>query len=340
MKKRIFVFAKIYYAVFFILLIVVIGIFGFIHIENYSLLDAIYMTVITVSSVGFQEVVELSENGRLFTTFLIIASFGTFAYSVSVVTTYIVGGEFNMYFKDYKVKKEIKGIKDHTIVCGFGRNGSQAVDKLAAHNQEFVVIDNNPQSIDKLRDTQRYLFVKGDATLDETLELAGISRAKALISTLSSDADNLYVVLSARQKKNDLIIISRASYDESHDKLKIASADNVIMPNKLGGAHMASLVTTPDVVEFLDNITLEGNAEINLEEISLNHLPGDFQNKTVKDLNARLHTGCNIIGFKTPEGKYVINPSAETMLIPNSKLFVLGSNEQIKKLNKLLKTHD
>lgn len=340
MKKRIFVFAKIYYAVFFILLIVVIGIFGFIHIENYSLLDAIYMTVITVSSVGFQEVVELSENGRLFTTFLIIASFGTFAYSVSVVTTYIVGGEFNMYFKDYKVKKEIKGIKDHTIVCGFGRNGSQAVDKLAAHNQEFVVIDNNPQSIDKLRDTQRYLFVKGDATLDETLGLAGISRAKALISTLSSDADNLYVVLSARQKKNDLIIISRASYDESHDKLKIAGADNVIMPNKLGGAHMASLVTTPDVVEFLDNITLEGNAEINIEEISLNHLPGDFQNKTVKDLNARLHIGCNIIGFKTPEGKYVINPCAETMLIPNSKLFVLGSNEQIKKLNKLLKTHD
>ena len=195
MKKRIFIFAKIYYAVFFILLIVVIGIFGFIHIENYSLMDAIYMTVITVSSVGFQEVVELSENGRLFTTFLIIASFGTFAYAVSVLTTYIVSGEFNQYFKDYKVKKDVKQIENHVVVCGYGRNGSQAVKKLFAHEQEFVVIDNKPERIEKIRDSKNILFVDGDATLDETLEKAGISRAKALITCLSSDADNLYVVL-------------------------------------------------------------------------------------------------------------------------------------------------
>lgn len=268
---------------------------------------------------------------------MIIASFGTFAYSVSVVTTYVVSGDFNKYFKDYKVKKEIKSVENHTIVCGYGRNGSQAVDKLATYNESFVVIDNNPQCIQKLRDSQQHLFVSGDATLDETLELAGISRAKALISTLSSDADNLYVVLSARQINNKLTIISRASYDESHKKLKIAGADNVIMPNKLGGAHMASLVTTPDVVEFLDNITLEGNGDINLEEISINSLLDDLSNKTVKDLNARFHTGCTIIGFKTLEGEYVINPGADTKLLPNSKLFVLGTNEQIKKLNNLLK---
>ena len=337
MKRRFFIFSKIYYALFFILLICVVGVIGFMNIEGYSLMDAVYMTVITVSTVGFQEVVELSENGRLFTTFLIIASFGTFAYSVSVVTTYVVSGDFNKYFKDYKVKKEIKSIKNHTIVCGYRRNGSQAVDKLSAYNESFVVIDNNPQCIQKLRDSQQHLFVSGDATLDETLESAGISRAKALISTLSSDADNLYVVLSARQINNKLTIISRASYDESYKKLKIAGADNVIMPNKLGGAHMASLVTTPDVVEFLDNITLEGNADINLEEISINSLLDDFSNKTVKDLNARFHTGCTIIGFKTLEGKYVINPGADTKILPNSKLFVLGTNEQIKKLNNLLK---
>ena len=336
-KRRIFIFSKIYYALFFILLICVIGVIGFMNIEGYSLMDAVYMTVITVSTVGFQEVVELSENGRLFTTFLIIASFGTFAYSVSVVTTYVVSGDFNKYFKDYKVKKEIKSVENHTIVCGYGRNGSQAVDKLATYNESFVVIDNNPQCIQKLRDSQQHLFVSGDATLDETLELAGISRAKALISTLSSDADNLYVVLSARQINDKLTIISRASYDESYKKLKIAGADNVIMPNKLGGAHMASLVTTPDVVEFLDNITLEGNGDINLEEISINSLLDDLSNKTVKDLNARFHTGCTIIGFKTLEGEYVINPGADTKLLPNSKLFVLGTNEQIKKLNNLLK---
>ena len=337
MKKKLFIFSKIYYALLFILLICVLGVFGFIYIEGYSLLDAIYMTVITVSTVGFKEVVELSESGRLFTVFLIIASFGTFAYSVSVLTTYIVGGHFNIYFKDYKVKKEIKAIKDHIIICGYGRNGSQAVDKLDNFNEKFVVVDSNPDCIEKLRDSQQYLFVNGDATLDETLEAAGISRAKALISTLPSDADNLYVVLSARQKNKDLTIISRASFDESYNKLKIAGADNVIMPNKLGGAHMASLVTTPDVVEFLDNITMEGNSDINLEEIPFKLLPPDFQNKTLKDLNARFLTGCNIIGFKTSEGEYVFNPSADTKLIANSKLFVLGTSDQIKQLNNLLK---
>ena len=300
-KRRFFIFSKIYYALFFIILICIVGVIGFMNIEGYSLMNAVYMTVITVSTVGFQEVVELSENGRLFTTFLITASFGTFAYSVSVVTTYVVSGDFNKYFIDYMVKKEIQSVKNHTMVCGYGRNDSQAVDKLFAYNESFVVIDNNPQYIQKLRDSQQHLFVSGYATLDETLELAGISRAKALVSTLSSDADN------------------------------------VIMPNKLGGAHMASLVTTPDVIEFLDNITLEGNADINLEEISINSLLDDFSNKTVKDINVRFHTGCNIIGFKTLDRKYVINPGADTKLLPNSKLFVLGTNEQIKKLNNLLK---
>ena len=336
MRKKLFIFSKIYYALFFIFLICLIGVIGFMKIEGYSILDAVYMTVITVSTVGFQEVVELSENGRLFTTFLIIASFGTFAYSVSVVTTYVISGDFNNYFKDYKVKKEIKAIKDHTIVCGFGRNGSQAVDKLLTYNESFVIIDNNPDCVQKLGDSKKYPFVSGDATLDENLENAGISRAKALISTLSSDADNLYVVLSARQKNKNLKIISRASFDESYSKLKIAGADNVIMPNKLGGAHMASLVTTPDVVEFLDNITMEGNSNINLEEISFKHLPTSIQNKTLKDLNARFHTGCNIIGFKTNEGKYVFNPNGDTQLVSNSKLFVLGTSEQIKQLNNLL----
>lgn len=336
-KRRIFVFSKIYYALFFILLICVIGIIGFMNIEDYSLMDAIYMTVITVSTVGFQEVVELSEMGRMFTAFLIIASFGTFAYSVSVVMTYILGGEFNKYFKDYKVKKDINKLQNHTIVCGYGRNGSQAAEKLISHRQKFVVVDNDSLRIEQLRESKRCLFVNGDATLDDTLEAAGITRAKALISSLSSDADNLYVVLSARQKNSNLTIISRASHDESFNKLKIAGADNVIMPNKIGGAHMASLVTTPDVVEFLDHITLEGDADINLEEIAFKNLPNDFQDKTLRDLNARFRTGCTIIGFKTSEGKYIINPSADTQLLPNSKLFVLGRNEQIKKLNQILK---
>jgi len=336
MKLGVYFFSKIYYAALFILLVVAVGIIGYMNIEGYTIFEAFYMTVITLSTVGFQEVRELSSLGRLFTTFLIITSFGTFAYAVSVLTTYIVSGELNQYFRDYKVKKDVKQMQNHVVVCGYGRNGSQAVNKLVAHKQEFVVIDNDPECIEKFRKAKDKLFVYGDATLDETLEMAGISKAKALISTLSSDADNLYVVLSARQKNKDLTIISRASYDESYNKLKIAGADNVIMPDKLGGAHMASLVTTPDVVEFLDNIALEGSAEINLDEISFEELPLDLHNKTIKDINARYHTGCNIIGFKDSKGNYVINPNADTPLLPNSKLFVLGSTKQINHLYRIL----
>ena len=317
--------------------IMLIGVCGFILLENYTLAEAFYMTVITVSTVGFEEIRPLSDDGRLFTTLLIITSFGTFAYAISAITTYIVSGEFKTYFKDYRVNNEVEKLRDHVIVCGYGLNGKQALTKLKAHGQPFVVVESDKERVDQLRLAKVGLFVQGDATLDSTLAKAGIDNAKALITALPKDADNLFVVLSARQINKKLTIISRASLDASYQKLKIAGADNVIMPDKVGGAHMASLVTTPDVVEFLDNITVEGNANINLEEISFNNLPKDYHFKTIKDLNARYHTGCSIIGFKTADGEYVINPGADMELLPNSKLFVLGKPEQITELNKLFK---
>ena len=329
------IFKKLYYAFFLSIAIVLFGIIGFMYIEEFNFLDAFYMTIITVTTVGFQEVHLLSAMGRLFTTFLIITSFGTFAYAISVITTYIAGGDFKVNYKDYRVNSEVKKLKDHVIVCGYGRNGEQAVRKLIAHEQNFVVIDTNTKQVVALRDDHKYLFVNGDATLDDTLERAGISKAKALISALPKDSDNLYVVLTARQKNSKLKIISRASHDESYSKLKIAGADNVIMPDKVGGAHMASLVTTPDVVEFLDNITLEGEATINLEEISFDEITKNSHYKTLKDLNARSLSGCSIIGFKTTGGEYVINPGPDTELLPKSKLFVLGKPEQIKEFHKL-----
>lgn len=335
MIKSFQLFSKIYLSIIFILAIVVVGVIGFIFIEDYSLMDAFYMTVITVTTVGFQEVNTLSAEGRFFTTFLIILSFGTFAYSISVITTYLVGGEFNLYFKDYRVKSELEKISNHVIICGFGRNGEQSVKKLIAHQQNCVIIDKDKHRIDLLRSKQELLFVEGDATIDEILKKAGVERAIAIISALPADADNLFVVLSARQLNKDIKIISRASFQESYGKLKIAGADNVIMPDRVGGDHMASLVTTPDVVEFLDNIMLEGDANINLEEISINKLPNFNKYKAIKDLNVRYLTGCSIIGFKTSDGQYVINPGPETEIQAESKLFVLGNSEQIKKINKL-----
>ena len=334
MKLRSF-FSRIYLAVFFLCLIFFVGILGFHWIEGYSFIDAFYMTVITVSTVGLSMGEPLSEAGRLFTAFLIIFSISTYAYAISVLTSYFIDGELKLFLKQYKVEKEINNLSGHTIICGYGRNGKEAVRKLQAHKKSFVVIESNPQRINRLKEDD-ILFVEDDATFDSTLEKANISAAQALITTLPKDADNVFIVLSAREQNNSLTIISRASESKSDSKLKKAGADNVIMPDKVGGSHMASLVITPDVVEFLDNISVEGTGDINLEELTVSDFPDHTVVKTLGDLEARYKTGCTVIGFKSNSGDYIVNPGAETILEPNSKLFVLGKREQICSLNELL----
>ncbi len=335
MQRNFRPFFNIYFPLALIATIFCIGIIGFILIEGYSLFDAYYMTVITVATVGFQEVHPLSDAGRLFTSFLIITSFGTFAYALTSLSKYVIDGEFNRYFKNYKVNSEIQQLKDHIIICGYGRNGRQAAQVLKKHNKRFVVIEQKSDVIEGMNKKYENLVVQGDSTRDEVLIKAGIHRAKALITTLPIDADNLFIVLSARSLNTSLTIISRASDDNSDKKLKVAGANNVIMPDKIGGAHMASLVMQPDVIEFIDVITGQGGTSINLEEITFDNLPQEYRNKTIKDLEVRQKTGANIVGFKTAQGEYVINPSPDTKIIPDAKLFVLGTGEQIKKLKEL-----
>ena len=230
----------------------------------------------------------------------------------------------------------IDKISDHVIICGYGRNGRQAAQVLKKHHKRFVVIENSATLTSTLNHKFSELVITGDSTQDEVLIKAGILRARAIITTLPVDADNLFIVLSARNLNKNLTIISRASEDNSDTKLKIAGADNVIMPDKVGGAHMASLVMKPDVMEFIDHITAEGGDNISLEEISFDRIPDELKNKTLKDLEIRNRSGANIIGYKTAKGEYIINPSADTLVIPDSKLFVLGTPEQIAALKKIL----
>jgi voltage-gated potassium channel len=328
-------FSKIYIPILILLLIVCIGIVGFRIIEGYGFLDAFYMTVITVATVGFQEVHPLSEAGRLFTAFLIITSFGTFAYAVTSISQYVIDGEFNQFFKNRRVSSAIEKLDGHVIICGYGRNGRQAAHVLKKHNTRFVVIEQKKEIVSSINHQWSDLVLEGDSTHDEVLLKAGILKAKALITTLPIDADNLFIVLSARTLNPKLTIISRASEDNSDKKIKLAGATNVIMPDKLGGAHMASLVMKPDVMEFVDFITGQGGDNIRLEEITFENLSQEFQNKTIRELEIRNRSGANIIGFKTAQSEYVINPSADTKIIPDAKLFVLGTSEQIGKLKEM-----
>ncbi len=320
-----------------LLFVVAIGTVGYMWIEHYKPIDALYMTVITMATVGFREVAVLSVTGKMFTIILILGSFGIFGYVVTMVTRFVVDGVFTHYFKDNKVKKSIDKLRDHVIVCGFGRNGKQAAISLNELGKNFVIIERNPEILTYLRESTNFLYIEGDATHDEILYLANLENARALIATLPVDADNLFVVLTAKQMNPDMLIISRASEDNSDVKLKRAGATNVIMPDKIGGARMARLVVDPDVVEFLEYVLMEPlKTGVKIVEISCKSLSFCFANKSIRELDIANKTGANIIGLKNGQNNYIINPPADTFLTEEDQLFVLGKTNQIDALRELI----
>ena len=327
-------FKEIYYAVGLIAIIVLSGTIGFMAIEDFTFAEGLYMTIITVSTVGFQEIKPLSEWGRYFTAFLIITSFGTFAYAITSITRNLLSGQYRQYFNVYKVKKEIESLQGHVIVCGYGRNGKQIVKSLQAYGKRFVIVENSSKAIEDIK-ADNELYVLGDATDEDVLIEAGINKASAIISALPKDADNVFVTLTARDINHKITIIGRASEDSAERKLRRAGANNVIMPEKVGGMHMASLVVTPDVYEFLDKISIIGSHEVNLEEVSFNNIPENCQFKTIADLNESFPNDCLIIGYKSANGEYVVNPDLSREILPGTKLFVLGKGDQILSLNKM-----
>ena len=309
-----------------------LGTIGFMLIEGDGLLNSAFLTVITISTVGYGLPHVLSDAGKVFTIILIIISLGVYAYAISIITSSLVEGNVRLLLRGRAFRKG-KKMKNHTIICGYGRIGRQVAEELLAYNMPFLVIDNKPEVVISNQDKE-IKFLEGDATKDEILLKAGIENAKALISALPLDADNLYVSLSARALNGNLTIISRGSSQSAEKKLHIAGVNHVILPEKVGGAHMAKLVAKQDVVEFLDHLSYRGVSLTNLEEINYSELLDEFHDKSISETGIRRKSGANIVGFKTPEGEFVINPSPDTKIIPNSKLFVLGTPDQVDALIK------
>lgn len=316
--------------------IMAVGSIGY-SMLGFTITEAIYQTIITIATVGFEEVHPLTSQGMWFTSVLVILSFGIFAYAVTTFTKYMVEGVFRNSFKENKVKRTIKKYENHVILCGYGRNGKQAAQVLAEHNVNVVIIEQNPDILQSLRDIPEAIYVEGDATMEDTLIQANIQSAKALITTLPVDADNLFVVLTAKDLNPDLKIISRASLDNSDMKLKRAGAYNVIMPDKIGGNRMAKLVAQPDMVEFIDYLFMLSDENVMLEELSCDGISEEASKKSIRELEIRNQTGANIIGIKREDNTFLINPIPETVLNPRDKLFVLGNKKQIERLREVMR---
>lgn len=321
-------FRKIYYTIILFAGIVLTGTAGYMVIEHYTLLEAVYMTVITLSTVGYGEVHPLSDPGRVFTIILIMFNLGAFAYLIALISSYFLDGEFSKEYKLYKMKNAIANLKGHIIICGFGRNGREAARTFAESGKDFVVIEKAIVKRDEVSSSAPY-FLHDDATRDETLREAGIMNASAIVSTLPEDADNVFVVLTARELNPAIKIVSRASSDSSVRKLKIAGADNVIMPDKIGGVHMASVVMSPDIKEFVDLLTTQNNEELSIHEIECS------KSLWLDELDGWKKTGATILGIKNEAGEYKLNPPPRTPLSAGYRIIAMGSKDQLVKLQGL-----
>jgi voltage-gated potassium channel len=329
---------KLIIALTLALISMLIGVLGFMLLEDYSLREAFYMTMLTISTVGFKEVRDFSPAGQTFTSFYILFNLSTFAYLVSVFTTYFFEGELRSIFRRYMTDQDLKKIKNHVIVCGFGRNGSKAYQELVSCDETVVVIEADENLMKFRSDREKGInFILGDATQDEILKKAGIERAKAIITALPKDADNVFVALTARELNPKILIIARASDKSTEPKLIRAGADSVVMPDEIGGSHMANLVTKPEVIQFLDMMNGMGPNKLRLEEIYFQDLRPDLEELTLREMDIRKKTGATVIGLKNKENEFVISPNASAQIKEGAILLVLGTDQQIALFTHLFK---
>ncbi len=327
---------SVYISLILLIALIVIGSIGYKFIEGYKFTNAFFMTIITISTVGFGEPAPLSDLGKWFTIVLILFSFGTFAYAITSLTSLLADGTFVKYLRKRMIRKQIDNLKNHVIICGYGNNGRQASLELKEHNVPFIVVDKDPDVIDFLENEGNILFIDGDATQDEILEEAGLQHAKALIATLPDDSHNVFLVLTARQLNPNINIVSRASEDGADLKLKRAGANSVIMPDMIGGRRMARLIAQPDVVQFVEYVMSAGSNNVIIDEIRCNEIADYFNGRTLRDIDKHNDTGVMVLGIKQAGKIIVVNPPTETSIDTHDKLFVLGTRRQIGNFKKLL----
>jgi voltage-gated potassium channel len=315
--------------------ITTVGVLGYTLFEGWSFMDALYMTVITLTTVGYKEVHELDTTGRLWTMALLVTGVGTLFYAAVSSVELAVEGTVQGYFGRRRMRARINKLNRHYVLCGFGRVGRQVAREFARDGVPFVVVDQNSQQVEECLDWG-YPAILGDASDDATLEEVGIRRARGLVAAVDSDADNVFVVLSARKINPDLHIVARASSDESAAKLEMAGADRTLSPYAVGGRRLASLATQPLIVDFLDIVTRgEKGIEFRLEEFWVPK-ESPLTNRTIGELKIGEKTGAMVLAIRSKEGKFDTTPSARDTIRPDDTLIVLGTREQVGRLASLM----
>lgn len=318
-----------------LLALVSVGAAGYMVIEGWDFLDALYMTVITLGTVGFREVHELSAYGKIFTMLLIVVGVSVLGYILGSLAQIMFEGQIQRIIGRKKVEKKIDSLKDHYIICGFGRIGQLISKEFAAKPIPFLVIEKHPEAHEKLHH-EEYLHLRGDATEDETLLRAGIKRAKGLISVVTSDTENVYITLTARGLNPDLYILARSGEEGSEIKLRRAGANKVVSPYVIGGGRMAQAILRPNVVDFIEIATGREHLELQMEEIMIpSH--SAFVGENLISSGFRKETGTIIVGIKKGSGKMVFNPDSHARIEAGDTMIVLGNPAAIQKLEDLIR---
>ncbi|WP_038030534.1 potassium channel family protein [Thermonema rossianum] len=319
-----------------ILLSFIVGTIAYQLIEGYTPLEAFYMTVITFSTVGYTEVHPLSEEGRLFTSFFIVFNLLVAGFAVSTLTSFFFEGEIQKLLYNFGISRNVRKMKNHVIVCGYGRNGIKVCEELVKAKRDFVIIEHDPKvSRPVFAKDVRFGYIVGDATLDETLKEARIEQASAIVTTLPKDAENVFITLTARELNPGIFIVARASEETSERKLYRAGANRVVMPDYIGGIHMAQIITKPYVIEFLDLLSGIGDIHLDLEEVRGYWLRPDVIGKSLAELNIRNATGGAVVLALREGGQFIFNVDPHRPIQKEDVFIVLGLPEHLRKFEEL-----
>ncbi|MBW1693418.1 MAG: NAD-binding protein [Deltaproteobacteria bacterium] len=327
-------YSRLRISIFVLIAVVSLGTVGYVTLEEMDLFDAFYMTLITISTVGFGEIKPLSDGGRILTIFIIISGISVLTFTLGQVLTIFMEGELSQLLGRRKLEKQISRLKDHYIVCGYGRIGKIVSQELADDNIPFIIIEQNPNLVEILEQV-RYLYINMDATTEAALLKAGIMKAKGIVTAVHSDANNVFITLSAKGLRPDIFILARSSDEENQEKLLRAGATRVVCPYLMGGRRMFQVLKRPTVMDFIDTATMDTQLGLRMEEAVVS-TKSSLLGKTLIESHIRQDFGVIIVAIKKPTGEMIFNPLPTEKLEGGDVIVVIGKKEDLIRMDTVL----